>query len=289
MLDFHAMLELAKFDPAEVLAVRHAPVEKSLRQILPSLVVERPDLFLAHQRIQWPALEKAMTRAKYVASFLGQEPTRATFAGIFRIGEWETLDYEGFQKFPGNSELEQRGMSLRDADMPDCLAFALEPLDHYAEWVGRLVIAWPKPHQQWWRWPRNSQFPIVAIETESRFVQAMPDWRELVLPWRELQNLPRSWQATLAQWRGVYLIYDTALGAAYVGSAYGEDNILGRWRAYAETGHGGNRKLRACDPDNLRFSILERTSPDLDAGAIIALEGTWKDRLHTREFGLNLN
>lgn len=42
-------------------------------------------------------------------------------------------------------------------------------------------------------------------------------------------------------------------------------NILGRRRAYAQTGHGGNRELWASDFEDLRFSILQRTSPDLDA------------------------
>lgn len=289
MLDFRTLLELAEFDPAEVLVVRHAPIEKSLRQVLPSLVIERPDLFLVYQRIQWPTLEKAMTRGRYVASFIGQEPATATFAGIFRIGEWQALDYEGYRQFPGNSELEQLGMSGREPDMPESLAFELEPFDHYADWIGRLVITWPKPYQQWWRWAGGGHFPVRSIDGENRFIRAMPDWKDLVLSWGELQILPGSWRAKLAQWRGVYHIYDTVLKAGYVGAAYGEDNLLGRWRAYAETGHGGNRRLRASDPANLRFSILERTSPDLDVQAIIALEGSWKERLHTREFGLNLN
>lgn len=58
---------------------------------------------------------------------------------------------------------------------------------------------------------------------------------------------------------------------------------------YATTGHGGNRELRASNPANLRFSILQLTSPDLPAGQVVALEDSWKQRLHTREFGLNRN
>jgi hypothetical protein len=95
MLDFRALLELEGFDLNELLIVRHTPVEKSLKRVLPWLVVERPDLFLAYQRIQWSTLEKAMTRGRYLASFVAQETGTATFAGIYRIGEWETLDYPG--------------------------------------------------------------------------------------------------------------------------------------------------------------------------------------------------
>jgi hypothetical protein len=289
MLDLKNLLELGGLDPAQVLVVRHVPIEKSLKRVLPWLVVERPDLFLAYQRIQWRTLEKAMTRGQYIASFIGQEPVQATFAGLYRIGEWETLDYDGYRRFPGNNELEVLGMSGRTPDMPDCLAFELTQLEQYADWIGRLVITWPKPYQQWWRWAARGTFSVAAITEESRFVRGMPDWRELVLSWSELQTLPSPWSAALAQWRGIYFIYDVTRHAGYVGSAYGADNILGRWRDYARTGHGSNRELRDTHAADLRFSILQRTSPDLESKEIVALEATWKERLHTREFGLNRN
>jgi hypothetical protein len=230
-----------------------------------------------------------MTRGRYIASFVGQEPVAATFAGIYRIGDWQVLDHEGYRQFPGNSELEALGMSGRTPEMPDCLAFNLERLDHYAEWIGRLVITWPKPYQQWWRWAAKGGFPVTSIDPESRFVRGMPDWKELILTWGELQSLPRAWRSALAQWRGIYLIYDVARRSGYVGSAYGHDNILGRWSNYAQTGHGGNRELRGSAPEDLRFSILQRTSPDLEPSDVVSLEASWKQRLHTREFGLNLN
>lgn len=67
-------------------------------------------------------------------------------------------------------------------------------------------------------------------------------------------------------------------------------NLLGRWRNYAASGHGGNRLLRQRDPANFRFSILQRVSPDMDPADIVRLEATWKARLHTRApAGLNDN
>ncbi len=117
----------------------------------------------------------------------------------------------------------------------------------------------------------------------------MPDWKDLVLSWSELQALPAPWSAALAQWRGIYFIYDVERQAGYVGSASGTENILGRWRNYVRTGHGNNLELRASDASDLRFSILQRTSPDLEPPEVIALEATWKKRLHTRDFGLNRN
>lgn len=289
MLCFRNLLELEKLDPAEVLLVRHTPVEKDLKRAFPWLVVERPDLFLAYQQIQWPQAEKAMTKASYVVGFVGQEPRTATFGGLYRINGWRTLDEAGYNAFPGNAELKTFGMAGRAAGSGDCLAFDLERLPYFEDWVGRLVISWPAPYQLWCRWAERGQFPVLSIDQESRFIRQMPSWEALVLTWTELQNLPSTWRTTLAQWRGVYFIFDTVAGRGYVGSAYGEENILGRWLAYARTGHGGNKGLRASQPGDLRFSILQRTSPDMDPADIVALESTWKDRLHTRAHGLNHN
>ena len=289
MLDFNSLLQLVDIDPADTLIVRHFPIEKSLRRVLPWLVEERPDLWLAYQQIQWVTLEKAMIRGKFIASFVGLDPGRATYAGLYRIGSWQSLDYEGYRTFPGNSELEKLGMGGRRPEMGDCLAFDLEQLDHYRDWSGRLTVGWPTPAQSWWRWAGRGTFPVEAIVEESRFQRGLPDWRELVLDWQELHALPSSWKAALAQWRGIYLIHDDVRRLAYIGSAGGAHNILGRWLNYAASGHGGNRDLKKSEPANLRFSILERTSPDLDATGLVVLENSWKERLRTREFGLNRN
>jgi hypothetical protein len=131
---------------------------------------------------------------------------------------------------------------------------------------------------------------VKAIREESAFAAAMPDWRDMVLSWAELRAIPESWRHALAQWRGIYFIHDVADGRGYVGSAYGKENILGRWLNYSARGHGGNKLLRSRKPDNFRFSILELVSPDMAADDVIHLETRWKTRIHTRgEFGLNVN
>jgi len=96
-------------------------------------------------------------------------------------------------------------------------------------------------------------------------------------------------QAALSQWRGIYFIFDENDSKGYVGSAYGTENIPGRWLSYAAGGHGGNKELRKRDPTHFRFSIPQRVSPDMEPAEIIWLESGWKDRLHTREFRMNEN
>jgi hypothetical protein len=117
----------------------------------------------------------------------------------------------------------------------------------------------------------------------------MPSWDKLIVTREELQALLPSWRASLSHWRGIYFIFDVSDGKGYVGSAYGSENLLSRWQYYALTGHGGNKGLRDRAPENLRFSILQRVSPDLAPEDVIQLEASWKERLHTRAFGLNEN
>ena len=52
---------------------------------------------------------------------------------------------------------------------------------------------------------------------------------------------------------------------------------------------GGNIKLKERNPENFVFTILQPTSPDMEKADIERLESSWKDRLHTKQFGLNDN
>ena len=70
--------------------------------------------------------------------------------------------------------------------------------------------------------------------------------------------------------------------------------IWNRWRAYSETGHGGNRDLRrllkeegAEHAQNFQFGILEVAGTHGDD--LLARESYWKEMLLSREFGLNAN
>ncbi|HTX49527.1 MAG TPA: GIY-YIG nuclease family protein [Caulobacteraceae bacterium] len=289
MLVLNTLFSSEDIDPSTVLIMRHRPTETTIRKVLPWIVAERPDLFIAYQQIQWPSAEKAMTRAKLLASFIGLRPGKAVFAGIYSIGAASPLTYEGYHSLPGNVELISLGMNGRQPDAPDQLRFEMELTPTFSEWIGRLIVKWPPPERAWFRWAARNQMPVDSILEESIFTPGMPHWADIALSWAELRLLPTSWRSALAEWRGVYFIFDVARRAGYVGSAYGADNLLGRWRAYAQTGHGGNKMLRQSKPDDLRFSILERTSPDMDSAEVIRLEANWKARLHTREFGLNEN
>ena len=170
------------------------------------------------------------------------------------------------------------------------LSFDLTPTEFYVAWKGKLIVSWPKPERAWWRWANRNVIPVYAALEESVLEGAMPPWENLSLRWDELAVLPPRWREALSHWRGLYVIQDTSDGRTYIGSAYGDQNILGRWLNYAQSGHGGNQLLRQRDPRNFRFSILQRVSPDMEATEMIRLESSWKIRIGTRDpNGLNIN
>lgn len=286
------LLRAKNIDPHQVLVLRHRPSEPKLNLALPRLALEKPHVFNAYQQTQNERVEGSMTRAKYVASFIGQAPGKALFVGLYSVEGSRPVTRKQFWKIPGNLELKALGMKGfgQDSARTTVQCFDLVLNEFYADWKGRLIIGWPGQELSWFRLADRNEFPVLAILDESALDVAMPDWRELDLSWEELSSLPTRWKSKLSEWRGVYYIFDTSDGKGYVGAAYGANNILGRWLGYSTRGDGGNQLLRPRDPRHFQFTILQRVSPDMDEKDVIDLERTWKNRLHTRHpSGLNKN
>jgi len=288
MIELTELLEKAKLDPKATRVMRHVPTEPALRKALPWMASERHSLYNAYQSHHSERVEKSLARASHLVSFIGHRPGQALFVGIYCVSGYREISEKDFRAMPCNEELGRLG-TRGPGKRRRSLWFDLQCTEHLAEWKGKLVVNWPPPERSWWRLAHRNRFRIHAVHEESVLIPPMPKWNELLLDCEEFRMLPKSWQLVVSQWRGVYHILDRASGKSYVGSAYGDDNIYGRWCVYADTGHGDNIDLKGLDPSNFRFSILERVSPDMPAEDVIRLESNWKDRLGTRECGLNAN
>jgi len=292
-MQLNDILEIHGIEPKKVIVMRHRPYETELRKVFPWIAEEREDLFNAYQETHGMRVESALCKLigdGYVASFVGHEPGKAVFVGVYAVNSARPLTRKEYWEMPSHQELKSLGMSgFTDETRDSIQQFDLTKMDICHHWKCKLIVGWPGLERSWWRRAERNVFPVLAITEESKLSAEMPSWDKLDLSWDELQLIPSSWKVKLSQWRGIYLIFDTTDGLGYVGSAYGEDNILGRWRNYAATGHGGNVKLKDRDPANFRFTILQRLSPDLSDSDVIAIESSWKARLHTIDHGLNQN
>lgn len=293
-MELNDLLKKSDIPAENVLVLRHRPHEPELRKILPWLASERPEIFNAYQQTQSKPLENAMTKITdygYLASFIGHTPGKAVFVGLYKIKNFYSLSYEDFWKIPEHIEMKSYGMQGFQSDNLNSTTtkFDLEKIDFYPEWSGKLIINW-NSERSWWRRAHRNQLFIDCIHEESILTEHLPSWQSINLNWQQLKILPASWRMALSHWRGIYYIFDTTDSKGYVGSAYGEENIFGRWINYATTGHGNNKLLKKREPSNFHFSILERVSPDLSTSEITNLERSWKQRLNTLSpYGLNDN
>lgn len=183
--------------------------------------------------------------------------------------------------------------------------FNLRPHDFLAPLVNRLVVEWDTPRA--WHRRAASAAHMPVLEISDRDKEPFPGFDNVLLTFHELGEMVSDhryadWQVALSQVQGIYLITDASNGKQYIGKADGAERILGRWRAYASDGHGGNRALRelaqasigagGAKTDHARhfvFSILRVFGPSTSSSEIDAAESHYKKSLLTREFGLNRN
>ena len=62
-----------------------------------------------------------------------------------------------------------------------------------------------------------------------------------------------------------------------------------RWKEYVTTGHGGNVALKSREYGDYQVSILEVAGSVSNVDDILKMESRWKEKLQSREMGLNRN
>ncbi|WP_246713856.1 GIY-YIG nuclease family protein [Rhizobium leguminosarum] len=169
-----------------------------------------------------------------------------------------------------------------------CNLYHLESKLQLSEYAGLLWIDWGKGFRAWIQ--RGDKVPKPIVELRRTFGEApFPGYSALILNLSEIETIPASWSAALSSTRGIYLLSCPRTREQYVGMASGADGLLGRWREYFATGHGGNVGLKSRVPSDYRVSILETVGTSATIIDLLALETRWKAKLLSREMGLNRN
>jgi hypothetical protein len=189
------------------------------------------------------------------------------------------------------------GRVTRDLNQFDGVGYEYEILSDYEKYFGRLIV----------KFKNNSQAMVrlaTSVMDECEVFQLLPDtydndlfpgYDKVKISWSELRRVieKEGWKTALQNQKGVYLITDVSSGKMYVGSAYGENMILGRWLSYIKSGHGENVELKKIPfeyiKENFEYSILDIFKSTTDDKSVLERESWWKNVLKTREFGYNLN
>lgn len=291
--DFSALLALHGIDPEDVALAFHKPSDGWKRRALCMMAQEDPEAFNAYQSTHPKGPEATVKKRMFLASFVPTSEGEMTFVGMFKNFGAHQLGGIGVTEDPPFL----RVISLIYGSTFECAKHhAMNYVDRYRfdlrecealrDLKGRLVVSDPGA-RAYMRLAEKLSVDVLEIKRSPSIAPPMPKWDELVIVSDEMKSLPRDWALRLSEWRGVYLIVDQSDGARYVGSAYGENNLLGRWSTHVSGEFGVTEELSKRRVQNLRFSILELLSPNADAKEVIAKERLWMLRLGTIENGLN--
>src|SRR4029079_12300931 len=100
------------------------------------LAAERLKVFNAYQQFQGSAVEKQLSQASYVASFIGRKGSKALFIGLYVVKGYQAISYENFWSVPENRELQKLGMIgwAKGDHRSSALWFHLKLTDLYHEY-----------------------------------------------------------------------------------------------------------------------------------------------------------
>lgn len=189
------------------------------------------------------------------------------------------------------------GRVTKDLNVLEGIGYEFQNLDEYSKYIGRVIIRYKNTSQTL---IRNAD----SVIQDCQIVQILPDlfdndlfpgYEHVHLNWVSLKRVitKESWKTALQNQKAVYLLTDTSNGKQYVGSAYGQDMLLGRWQAYVKNGHGGNIGLKRLPFSHIKqfftYSILDIYKSSTDDQIIIDREQWWKQVLQSRQFGYNEN
>jgi hypothetical protein len=186
---------------------------------------------------------------QYIISFIGEEGTLSRFIGVYRILRKRRLPEPRLSVEGGNYRF----------------LYEISEVSGYEDLIERVIINWGNGAIKWHQGLNNLK-EVVEIQPGLHYKQ-FTDYFDFILDFRQLKEICTKqypdWKRMLSATKGIYLISDTKTGKLYVGAAYGDNGIWGRWTSYVSTkGHGGNKKLKELVGNdyeyayNFQFSIL---------------------------------
>ena len=280
MMTLHQLFKINNLNPEKIKLVRHSNAEISVFETFKNNIKK----FETYQSFQ---IRGKFKKAKYIAVFSPGRGTTAIFLGIWEVGESVLSEYFSEEI---HSLIDEYNFP-KEWHNEDNEYYELKLCNTLKDLSERLIIEWGKAIVAW---VQNKDKEIIEIKRKGNVLDFI-SYDEVQLKYEELVDIIKNsesnytWYSALSAVNGIYLIKDFSSGKLYVGSAYGEKGIWGRWETYVKNGHGGNKELITKDPKMFEFSILEIVSSTVSLDSVIERENRWKEKLGSREFGLNSN
>ncbi len=281
LLMFSDVLRKAGLDPQKVMLIRHSLTDKAFKECYDRGMVYE---YTCHQKKDFSK------NYEYWAVFISGVGTLAKFYSLYKVGSSisDTIDNMAV----GMPESEAKEFKGENA------IFELIKIDALAEVENKLMIDWGSSTRMWHQ-KGTTEKPIISIQPDEKKV--FTGFENLVKTYDELKEIIdnrevyEAWHTALSSVYAIYLIVDTETGKQYVGSAYGENGLLGRWSVYVQTRHGNNKEMKqvVCKyPERyhaFQFSILQILPKTLTDEEVVQIENLWKKKLLTHKFGMTDN
>ena len=266
MLTLQEILNLKTdlFKKSRVKLVRHKDSREQYREL-----IKDKDELIEYQKEQ---AKPVFSKCDYIISFIGKERKKSILFGIFKV----------------KGCTQKNGMYY----------YEFELLPEFEYLCNRVIVDWGGNAIAWHQWYHTQPKEIVQILPQG-YLGDFPGLVDFVLDFDELKVLVENpeanedWKNHLSSINGIYLILDSKTGHQYVGSANGRGGIWQRWTDYANTVHGGNKKLKQicqANPNyhkNFRYSILQTLPSNITQREIVGIEHLYMEKLGTRAHGLN--
>lgn len=275
-LRFNSLLAQAGIAPAAVRLLRHQDQRSEKGRTPYELWRDDRPAFEIYQEGQSVG-NRAKLKGDYWASFVATPSGETLLAGFYAC------------RYIGLNPTERIWPHAPGRDpIGTCDIYNLVLDERLNDLSGRLVIAWGGSERAWIQRADNQDKVVLHIRESFREAD-FPGFARFISLLSKLDGMPLSWIAALSSSRGVYLLTCPKTREQYVGSATGIGGFYGRWLSYVRDGHGGNVGLKSRDPGDYQVSILEVAGSSATVEEIIATEMLWKQKLQSREMGLNKN
>jgi len=262
--------------------VRHKSSEYDLNKLFIH------NFFELYQSIQ---KEDRFVNCKYLISFVGLDNGKAGRSKLIGVYEIKGVSKTAIKSWPEDYPFRQ--MEIGNYQ------YKLEEVEGFEDLKGRLIIDWGKALQSWHQWLKNEK-EVTEILPKG-YVKPFPGYLDILIDHKELEEITgnpdanREWFYRLSSVAAIYIIKDNKTKKLYVGSASGSEGLWGRWKNYAQNGHGGNKMLKALHANNLNhkynfeYSIVRVLPKKTPNSELKKIEQLYKNKLGSLDSGLNLS